>query len=58
LEEIPTRAPEILMKMPDGNGEITLHQNCVHDEMRDVVSAAVPRKNFLFCFLGRCFEGL
>jgi len=58
LEEIPTRAPEILMKMHDGNGEITLHQNCVYDEMRDAVSAADPRNNFLFCFFGRCFEGV
>jgi hypothetical protein len=34
------------------NGRITRHLSCVHDEMRDVFSAAVPRNNFSFCFLG------
>jgi hypothetical protein len=38
------------------NGRITRHLSCVLDEMRDVVSAAVPR-NFSFLFFWRYFEG-
>jgi hypothetical protein len=34
------------------NGRITRYLSCVHHEMRDVFSAAVPRNNFSFCFLG------
>jgi hypothetical protein len=32
-------------KMHDGNGKITRYMSCGHDEMRDVVSAAVPRND-------------
>jgi hypothetical protein len=40
-------------KMHDGNGKITRYMNCGHDEMRDVVSAAVPRNdNPSFLFFG------
>jgi hypothetical protein len=34
------------------NRRITRHLICVLDEMKDVVSAAVPRNNFSFCFFG------
>jgi hypothetical protein len=34
------------------NGRITQHLSCVLDQMRDVVSAAVPRNSFSFCFFG------
>jgi hypothetical protein len=40
------------------NGRITRHLSCVLDEMRDVVSAAVPRNNFSFCNFWRYFEGV
>jgi hypothetical protein len=41
-------------KMHDGNGKITRYMSCGHDEMRDVVSAVVPRNDntplFFFFF--------
>jgi hypothetical protein len=49
-------------KMQDGNGKITRDMSCGHDEMRDVVSATVPRSSsqrqpfFFFSFFWRCFE--
>jgi hypothetical protein len=42
-------------KMQDGNGKITRDMSCGHDEMRDEVSAAVPRNDnpsFFFFFGG------
>ncbi len=32
-------------KMHDGHRKITRHMSCGHNEMRDVVSAAVPRND-------------
>jgi hypothetical protein len=37
-------------KMHNGNSKITRYMSCGHDEMRDVVSAAVPRNEQPFCF--------
>jgi hypothetical protein len=34
------------------NRRITRQLSCVLDEMKDVVSAVVPRNNFSFCFFG------
>jgi hypothetical protein len=45
------------MKMHNSNGKITRHLSCVHDEMRDGISATVPRNNILFCFLGGVLKG-
>jgi len=37
-------------KMHDGNGKVTRHMSCGLDEVRDMVSPAVPRKDNLFFF--------
>jgi hypothetical protein len=40
-------------KMHDGNGKITPYMSCGHYELRDVVSAVVPRNdNFFLGFFG------
>ncbi len=46
-------------KMHDGNGKVTRHMSCGLDEVRDMVSPAVPRKdNLFFFFLFFLFGGV